>query len=767
MIYVNNYRYTITDRRGVMQVYPLGEADFTITYSSQKDGKRYYKIEMPADITFNGVAFDNLYKIERSVYRCEYIDILIERRCTLGGHESWVPAWFTGRLLLNDGIFDVDKKKVVIKMAELLEYSCFDDNKSTEINMLTQISVRRSVLTSPPNVIVEKIDKEDTYLNNQAGRCVDYAWDEPYTAASVGYKVFYNNVHTDYLPGTGMTTYECIVHTSYAREKITLACDDPNPGPEWILLTDTCPGGERVYARPPSLYDCVTTDDLPSVGSYLNYTYRCKIVGDDDTVSIIDNGMPIEDIFRVFAETFCHPMTIVSNFFQINPDVASNINYVTGLQTKVTALTVWQKSDVKRPSVTGNATIANLTFDGFINWLINLFNMAWRIVYDEVLGHYVLRIEHVSYWTPGIGLDLTQAKYDKYTNQMRRYSYDNTAIPSQELFKFMEASQGDFTGYPIVYDAGCVIETSKDNNKTHALDNLTTDVQLCLTNPDANSSLVSDDGFVMMATRKYGDDQYFILSESAVTGGISNLNNPLAWAQLHRDYWKYERPVKHGSLNGSPTTFISVIPTKKGDKITIPLCCGETFDPDLKVKTVLGLGVVSSGTFSFKDQTLELDLLYDADEDLTTNTPPVAGNIVTAVYQPHFIDIDVLAVCSDPDPDSYITKVIIEIPPTHGTAHILANNKIRYIPDDSFAGNDNIVYQVLDDWSEPSNPGLIAITVHAGNSAPVAGSVTFATLEEHRARPGSAGRIWCLERRRRFYPRHIRPRYNPRRHRCR
>jgi hypothetical protein len=714
---INNYRYTLTTRRGVKTVYPLGEGDFTISWANQTSGKRYYKTDLPNNVIFFKDAYDTLYKLETSVYRCEYIKILVERRCTLGGLENWAP-WFTGRFLLNSGSFDLDREQVVIKVDDLQDYSCFDDNNTLQLNLFDFVTNRYQVNTYPPNTSVEKIDKTSVYLSSEHGRCVGYAWDELYTAESVGFTPYYNEIRTDWVPdpdnpmGPGSPVpYTCTIHTSYARQKMVVACGDPSPGSDWILLTDTCPGGEKTYVRGVGTYGCTLTDETPDLGGYLNQIWNCLIVGDSDTITTIDNGMLLSDCLQLFLNQYCGSILIKSNFLQINPDVVSPNNYVTGELSKTANVLVFQKSDVKRPNVSGNATIAQIDWTDLLTYVVTLYNLAWRFEYDETGAVTVFRLEHVSYYDPGVGLDLTQPKYAKYMNNLRRYSYNNPSIPAQETFSFMEAVGADFVGLPIVYDAGCVTAESSQNNINYALSNLTTEVALCLSNPPSDSSIVSDDGFVFIACQKDGDGNFFIVSESGIFSG-SALNNSLAWAQLHRDYWKYERPVKVGNMNGAETTFISIIPTKKGDVLTIPLCCGDTFDPSLKVLTPLGIGKVDSAVYSFKSNTLQLSLLYDANLDLTTNTPPVAGNLTESVYQPESIDIDVLAVCSDVDPDSYFTAVNIIYPPLHGHIDVLDNMHVRYTPDVGYIGTDSFVYEVLDDWSEPSNPALVAINVY-------------------------------------------------------
>jgi len=744
-----NYRYTITDRLGNFKVEPLGEADFKLSWSYQDDGKSYYKEELPSKILFVGDAFRRLYKLERSIYRCDYIPIMVERRCVTNGIETWAP-WFAGRIALNDGDFDLDRCTIELKLSETQLYSCFEDNKGQEINVLDLLAIRRTVSLIPPDIELEFLTQHVTTHPETGVGCGGFAWEGPGTFGDYGWAAYHNvQIYTPAPPplddgGDGPSLFAvepstdtCDVTTMYARQVTNVPCGGASPGPDWIAIEPFCLPGDDVgvfqkYAKPASIYNCQYT--YPVEGDYNNYTMSCQVIGSSagtgsGAISAIDNGVPLADILSYFVSNFCGGMIVKSDFFQINPDVVTNINYVTNQISKVDNIIVFQKSDVKRPTVSGNATIAKINWEQLLKTLITMFNTTWRITYDVGQGANVFRIEHVKYFdTQVIGLDLTIPRYAEFVKNMRRYSYDNPSIPREERFTFMENDYyGDFPGLPIVYNDACVTSKNASGVKNYPVEKVTTDVQLCLSNPDPDSSRVSDDGFVFVSTRLVAG-VYRINSEAPILGG-SVLNNSFAWAQLHRDYHRYNRPLKRGNMNGQPTDFITVRPTKKGVKLTVPLCCGDTFEPDKKVKTALGIGTINKAEFSFKSDTIELELLYQADADLTSNTPPVAGNDIVTIYQGQTIDIDVLANDSDADPGATITAVEIVIPPSSGTATVLPNKKIRYVPNPGFNGQDMLVYRILDDWSEPSNNALVVINVNPTNTAPVAGAVIFSTLK--------------------------------------
>jgi hypothetical protein len=707
---VNRFRYVVTNRLGVLQVQPLGESNFIIDWTREAGGKLDYKNELPSKIVFTGAAYQNLLKLERSVYRCDFVTITVERKCG----SAWVP-WFSGRMSNNDGTWDLDRCQVEIKLDDIKPEQCYEENKGTELNLLENIYVRRTVMLNPTNVTIEKV----TYGTSGSGSDTDPVcannsiWSGGGDPGSQGWVVYNQHFIKSY---DGGGSYSCSTSTGWAREVMTVACGSGSPGTDWILIEDTCPGGSQKYARPAKLYNCVFTS--PSYGSgYEETDWTCQIIGDSTTNVGIDNGLSLADITNLFVGNFCPGITFVSNFFQINPDIVSDINYVTGQRSKTRFITVYQKSDVKRPTVTGNATKALISWEKLFDALINMFNLRWRIVGN------VLRMEHVSYFSKTAGFDLTQQRWAPYMVGKRKYTYQNEDIPAREEFKFMEAGYGDFKGAPITYSGGCVSQGSRDAIKTYSIDKVTTDVELCLGNPQPDSKVVSDDGFVFVAA-DFDGSQYFIISEPPILGGAS-LNNTLSWALLHRDYHKWDRPLSTGNMNYQNVTFFSTKPTKKGEKITIPLCCGDVFNPDDLIKTALGQGTVDKATFNFRDETLELDLLYAADQGLTQNTAPVAVNDAAITNQDVAILINVMGNDYDPDTGAVLKAPVIVLAPTHGTAVVQFNGQILYTPTTGYTGDDYFVYTIKDDWNQVSNNALVAITVRPPNTAPVANNDNY------------------------------------------
>lgn len=798
----NNYRYVIEDRLGTLQVNPLGESDFTTEYTRQDDEKLDYDKAMPSKFTFINEAFQNLYKLERSIYRCDFIYITVEKLCTIGGAETWQTK-VKGRISLNSGKWDIAHCKVELELEDDDAYKCIDDNKSEEINLFAEIFTRYQIATQRPGITIEKITCTNT---SPVEQCVQAAyWCGTGSPSDGGWNIYSEDFRTS-IDGI----HDCRRITKWARQKLVIPCAEGSPGSAWKKIIEGCPSGSSTWVKPVTVYDCVY--DYPVSGDgQTGYTSDCKILGDTGSVTTLRNGMKMADVLNAFLQKFCPTLTVKSNFLNINPDKgvllydsitdtvnshhyvnvtagqvieigefasdvgirtemflsfngneyrlrgvsytapsggtpgfyaatsydeialglydnvriqvyqsASRLNYVTGATNKAANLFLFQKSDVKRPLSTGQASQANTSLEKMLTMLCEAYNLRWRIEDNY------LKIEHVSFYSKNVGLDLTQPKYAKYVAGMNQYSYDSEKIPQREEYSWKEATYGDFMGLPIVYSGGCVTKDSKDNIKKHAVDTVTTDVSLCLSNPDPDSKVVTDDGFVLVAAETDGLGNYWILSEDGIMSE-SKLNNSLAWAQLHRDYHKYYRYLRAGTMNGVSTTFLSVKPLKRGIEINIPICCEDVFNPDDIIITPMGNATVDKATESFKSGSVKLELLYAADENLIINTAPVAVADVATTYLNLPKVIDVLANDSDADTGGQIIGIEIIDEPNHGTIVVNSDLTVTYTPETGYTGDDYFFYRNFDDWHEYSNGVMVAINIYPANQPPVANDDYYQT----------------------------------------
>lgn len=683
----NHFRYTFTNRLGAQFVAPLGESDFKIEWARAADDRMEYKSEFPNKMILTAEAFAALIKLETSVYRCEFTTVKIERHCGPVAN-PWLE-WYSGRISLNDGSWDLDRCTVSIKMNPVDPAQCLEDGKSEKLNLFDLIldpAARKTVRLFPDTLTVEYVEYSQT--TNGTTPCLNPPpfWGGTGTPAAGGWGLYYEYWTDLHIGGVFVGKHTCTRKTKWARYAIT----GTPPSGAWV------PVGGGKYAKPVSTYECEEKKDS---GQDLDaYERTCKILGSTDSIRTVDNGLHLNDVLQAYVSNLCPGKTVVSNFFQINPTAPSAINYITGQTSKVNNLILFQKSDVKRPNVSANATKLEISFDNLLTALVNMFNLRWRMVGNNFI------LEHVSYFTRNNGFDLTAANYAKFVKGLRRYTYETDKIPQREVFEFMEASAGDFAGVPIIYSGACVAEESRKNIVTRTADNITTDVELCINNPDSDNAKVSDQGVVIIATEITGGE-YRVLTEGAVLSAVSQLNNSLGWALLQRDYHKFYRPLKTGNMNGQTTVFNSVIPTKRGETLSIPLCCADSFVPDDQIKTPIGNGIVSKATFNFKNNMLALDLLYEPEEGLTVNTPPVALNRVIHLVNNQPLTIDVLAGATDAEGGPLTVEIIIQ--PTNGTAAVV-NNKIVYTPNATLVSDDSIVFHLIDSWSEHSENAIIA-----------------------------------------------------------
>lgn len=705
----NKYRYELTDRFGTLDVAPLGEGDFSIKYDKEADGKYFYSKSFQGKITFTGEIFKRLQRIERSIYICTAQQLKVFRKCNAGE-----ILLFDGYFKLTEGNWDLDKCNVTLKFEKNTPDKCLKDNKSKKINLLAEINPKITVKTSTAgggvfeykhcsdNVQVSPSTPYGGYVWCGSGNPEDGNW-QVYQHE----EMFDGNIGTSPEPNAppqGIWT----ANTSYVREIVELPCSEIPPV-GLVLLEDNCATtGKKKYAKNVTLYDCKYTSNYQDQNNYSS-SYQCKILGATNESASIDNGMELNKVIQLFVNQFCAGVQVVSDFFQINPQNSSSLNYVTGLENQVDNLILFQKSDVKRPNVSGNAWKAEWTFEKLMETLNFLFNVSYR------LENGVFRLEHISWFSRNAGLNLTLPAFEKWVKGKRKYSYDVGDIPIRENWKFKEAiSFAEGWNAQVDYAGACAIGSNKEAEKNYVVEELTTDVQLCLDNPASDSNVVEDLGFVLIATKKYNGEYYIITEADTVYG--TRLNNSLSFNKLVRRYHKHNRPLNKGVLNGDEITFITTKPIKKGERLTVPLCCETTFDPNNTVTTELGVGIVDGAQFNLTAETLELDLLYDVFDTLTNNQAPQITGGSYSTYQNVPIIIPLNAI----DTDGVIVEIGIKYQSFHGTVEVLSLTEVRYTPNAGYTGWDGFGLVAFDDWSEASNVANFAITVNPPNQPPTA-----------------------------------------------
>lgn len=687
------YQFFITTQEGELEIFPQNTSSLNIAWVKENNSA-FFRKQLQGNIKIVADDFQYILRQEKSIYRCTPMPLRIEKNC------DGFSEFFTARLLCDDGSWDLDHCEVEIKANTEDAYSCYDDGKDTEYNLLAGVVSEEEVNTVKGTIETVVYDDYDYPPTDWKGDGDPFAQ---------GWEILaYTGTQDDF--GSPKKIRQSV---TWIRE--TIDSEFPLPAP-WILLSsevdmDNPLITHRHYARPPALFDKVT-------GSGTNpYVYSYKYGAQ------FQNGMKEFDVMTFLLFQVCPELTLKSDFFQWNPDNVSTVNYETGEQSKVLNLILFQKSDVKRPPSESDilagfapddaATIANTTFDDHLQDLCNTFNLVWWIDDEDNF-----RIEHPSYFNRVLGLDLTEERNDSALRAGKAvYSYNTDGLPKKQIFTWMDdVSFGDFKGQDIVYQSTCSGISDK-NNKTIAVKNITTDVEVCLDNPDEDS-LVSDDGFCLMAC----DDENTLLYKTPIFVTSHILNNTLSWAALQYDYWRYNNYFQEFMLNGNLEETQKLIPNKKQTGVLAVICCGEEFDPEKLVKTVIGTGIVNSATLNLYTDILTLEILFEQNEGLTANAVPTAADGSVRTRKNTAIIIDVLGLANDPEGALVPASLAITVGPSNGTAEITVDHKILYTPNDGFVGPDTFSWTVEDDFSQVSNIAIERIEVY---QPPVAADYTF------------------------------------------
>jgi hypothetical protein len=306
-------------------------------------------------------------------------------------------------------------------------------------------------------------------------------------------------------------------------------------------------------------------------------------------------------------------LTWTSIFFMNNPDTSDPVyaltslgvnNYVTLDPTWTAQLMIAQKSDIKDPLATNPATQGNITLKQLLTYLRYMFN----VYYSVDAG--VLKLEHISYFENyAVIVDLTTY----VTEQLGCNEYDHLKqeIPRRENFTWMESKQiynDDFRGVPIEYSEDC----SSDGEKSYPVDRVTTDILFVTDWPD----MIADDGFVIIATRLVSGT-YYINVETGLLSGATKMNGHLSWANLQYNYHRHNRYLPSGNMNRVDENFISWRPNIRQQQFDIPLCCGDTFNPQARFLTTLSQrflsnkrGTVTAAEFNLEMETIKLTMAY-------------------------------------------------------------------------------------------------------------------------------------------------------------
>lgn len=688
---IPKYKFIAYSRNGFKEVFPKNGNTFAISYE-KKDKRALFSKSLKGSMVFSGEDYHWLKYFEDSIYKCDTIELLIQKRCGNGYID-----FFVAELALNKGKWNTDSCYVDIEATEVDKYSCYEAKKDKELNLFSYIFQREKIKLVSGTIETDSC-ADDYIEETETPFCEEYRDPE---LGWVRTRFYINRTRINNNTETLVTR-----RFEWARERITST--EPLPYP-WISI------GGNVYVKKPIVFNFQQRydDPEPTVSIY-EETWQLGTGLD------FDNGMKLKSVFEVLIGQACEGLTLKSDFFQWNPSVSTSINYVTEETTQVNNLILFQRSDIKRPAVSGNASIATTTLEEILNDICKIFNLLWDI--DTDTNKFI--IEHESYFNKNVGLNLVGRYDSKLREGLNQYSYDLDNMPKRMTFQMPDNKNQysyDFKGMPILYNNSCAGKGDKTDEDV-VVENIITDVEHCLRNSSSDSSVVSDEGFVLIAC----DATNTIITEYPILDSEGTINNALSWAHIQEKYYKHNQPFKEINMNGTDQTAKSVRPTRKQVPLNVMLCCEESFNPDDKVITGLGEGIVQNATFNLYNDTLELELLFDATET-NTNEPPVAVDDMAETFVNLAIDIDVLA--NDSDPEGNIDEDSINIVAVSGGTATVVDKKIRFVPTTDFVGQARIWYTIKDTYQEVSNQATVSITIKSGSPLPIANNDTFTIVE--------------------------------------
>ncbi len=340
----------------------------------------------------------------------------------------------------------------------------------------------------------------------------------------------------------------------------------------------------------------------------------------------------ISDNVLEYLAGFVSPLTTVSSDF-----FTAAVNPVTLDDNLLLYLIIAQKSDIVYPGAAVPATTAMMSWNQLMDILWGMFQVTWN--YDDVADN--INVEHISWWTPGAGIDLRTQLATQATN---KYSYTKEVMPKYERFIMAEADDPNFIGADIWYDSSCVDSNSKTNIRETAV-NVTTDIDYIENNPEN----IASEGFVIMSCLQTGG-VYYIISDFGkyITTSYKN-NMPMSWANLQNSYFRHDRVLISGYMNNNLETFVSSQKVKQQECSAI-LC--TDYDPRDVITTELGETYFAGE----KAQVANAEISPSGEVKFKLLYGPV-DNVNTGVAN----EFNVYAILTMTDPDNYFIQFYFNV----------------------------------------------------------------------------------------------------------
>jgi hypothetical protein len=624
--------------KGITQVYPFNSQMEWV--DKKKSGYRFYQRTLKNSLILKDAPKDNNYgftylmDMERQGMTCEQVDVIIDKWCDC--NETWTEGFYNGYLRLNAGEWDVSTCTVTIPVIVNDIYACLTSSWENEVNMFDYGD--EPVQISPFIGVIQKV--------TCTSDAIYQAWNPAISIPAASQQMvtyFWSHFQTDCLedivPGSQNAPWTLIKHTfitkfyflpdpfnpgqtnlnilhaitlirsEWAREFVAGPTQPPGTG--WYAATGGWARGVNVVLGP--VYDHTTTEGVAAleeewagVDSGSDFPFNIGIlskwiiVGEDaNGNSTFTNGKELGPVL----EDLLSPcgLTVVSNFYNINPDGSAPDNeFYTNAETDFHGIILYQISDIARIDETQSATIAIIRLKKLLDALKIIGNA------DVDIDGTTLRIEHLSYWPEVVQMDLTLPEFYYLIEQKWKYTYDEESQPKYEIVAWDSETDGkgnDFDGYPIEYDNVCVNNQDDKIDKTYIAEGFLSNILKIIGNEEYFDDT---ERIVMVSTTD-------LVINSAVQpiSGLEKLNGNLAMGYLIPRYYTYGRPFKEGSINKVLTPFYSLIRNRLQAPITIPFQCDDylnNYNPSHMIKTQLGACQIHEASYTDPDQTLEVKL---------------------------------------------------------------------------------------------------------------------------------------------------------------
>lgn len=572
------------------EVYPANTADVKFTQERDLEkGQIFFRTKMASDLVFGGRSrqadYTRLWNA-RFADSCAPIYIRFEEKKS----GSWRVLW-TGVFAAAGCRFDPDRCLAMVRPDVVDRYTCLLASMDRKANVLRVRSVDSQA------ALVFPLEFEACYFEN-------FTEETACTAAFLFLGSTWSQVD-DFGYGVG-------IYRIYARRRETTICVDgspvPPPGGGWTLTTNNCAiDGTAVYTKAltggeiftlninGAAGTCVDGVAVPPTGACGAYVL-IKDCADADPplyACIGSTPFPLSGARTLLSITeFLLRMSacsvtpdVVSDFLEWNPagdapGYVAGINYVTGEANQHNHLIAIQNSDAIDPGASEPATRGDMTLGQVLDLLNKSAQLFWDLTEDNVL-----RIEHWTYWSEPIGLDI--ASVTKASEPLA-FNPTRDKVPRLESAKWQAAQAQDFVGLDIEYSGPCVPEDA--SNRSADLPYFITDLTYINDEPDD----ISKDGFTILAC-SLASGVYSVLIDIGAISDVYVSNAPMSWANLQRDFWQHNRPLIEGRMNGEDTVFAGIRPSVEQSSVVVTCRDFVAWDPREAVEGALSalLGVES------------------------------------------------------------------------------------------------------------------------------------------------------------------------------